>query len=206
MQSRDTYKANFRNTPWPELIYANTVKRFIHHLPGKNEIILQGLENIPAAHPVLFVINKPDPKLITDFVYSIIKYNNIRYTSYWIPDHILHYPLWRKLFNWGNAIPAPTRAIFVEEDFIHKTGRKPSPHELKIILNILDGQNAPTEEFETGLQTFFKNNKDKLAIHNYRDYFDSRYAIIIKTFINSHRRATRDHNLNVLAILDRDIM
>jgi len=166
-------------------------------------IEIENLKNIPENETVIYAMNHTDRYNYIPFQYSLIKMKNYPETTVWVKAKYFSNAVIKKVLRWGNTLPVPTRAYFIEMIFKKTFNRKINPQEYRLIKDIMDMKVNISDALHSASQDIsylFSDKWEKLMDSklNFVKYIDSCYDQIMNRVAELSRSALLEKNLSLL--------
>ncbi|MBU1430763.1 1-acyl-sn-glycerol-3-phosphate acyltransferase [Myxococcota bacterium] len=122
-----------------------------YRLPKKTEIIVEGIEHVPADRGVFFAMNHTDRYNYWPFQYTLRYRFGRGFTATWVKGKYYEHPLMARFMTWANNIPIPSRGYVLSAEFRAITQRAPNQAEYRALRGLIDGASgvdlSPIEGF-----------------------------------------------------------
>jgi hypothetical protein len=189
-------------TPYFQILVAELGLRVVYGLPRKTEIVIDGIENISKNNSVLITMEDLDFKKVVTFLYGLYKYGGTRYSAVWVGENYFSTLIKTNIFKFSNVIPIKTRGSILINEFYKYQKRKPTPVEMRILFQIIDGQEK-IDEIPPTITTLLteKAKSAKTRISDFKIWMDSVYEPYFEKLCKYHEKVMWENNLNVLSFL-----
>lgn len=157
-----------------------------YNLPPKAEIVLEGVEHIPADRPVIFAMNHTDRYNYWPFQYKMWRRGGLRFTTTWVKGKYYENKLLGWFFDKCNNIPLPSRGYLIFQDARAHLGRTLGDEEYRILRDLVDGNRVQTEldraELPEGVRRLLDEPRGEFdaAEETYAAYMDRWFARLME--------------------------
>lgn len=111
-----------------------------YNLPPRTRIVLEGVENIPRDHTVMFAMNHTDRYNYWPFQYKMWRRGGLPYTTTWVKGKYYENAALAWFFDHCNNIPLPSRGYLILQDARALLDRKLSDDEYRVLRDLVDGR------------------------------------------------------------------
>lgn len=182
--------------PLGQRLVANFALRLDYRLPRPTEIVLEGVENLPADRGVFLAMNHTDRYNYWPLQYEFWR-RGLRFTATWVKGKYYENPVMARFLDATNNIPLPSRGYVIAVEFRKAIGRAPGDDEYRFLRDLVDRRRSADESLPRGasseLQRFVGGDAGALL-----ERFDRIFDAMILEVIRLNREALEVHELNVL--------
>ena len=133
--------------------------QFMYRWPEKTEIVLEGLDNLPADRSVILALNHTDRYNYWPLQYELHHRQCARYTVAWVKAKYYQNKMLAQFFDQCNNLPLPSRGYFILKDAQETLGRRLEKEEYRFLRALCDlkiERSPETEKIEKGIAPIFE--------------------------------------------------
>jgi 1-acyl-sn-glycerol-3-phosphate acyltransferase len=109
----------------------------------KTDITIEGFENIPQDHPVIFAMNHTDRYNYWPFQFELWKNHGI-FTTTWVKGKYYNKPAIQRFMVAMSNIPVPSRGYLITADAVRLLGRPPADQAYRLLRDAIDSGERET--------------------------------------------------------------
>lgn len=139
IDTRELEKLTLRRRSYGQMMIGTFFLGPNYNLPPRTRIHLEGLENVPLDHTVIFAMNHTDRYNYWPFQYKMWSLHRFPYTTTWVKAKYYGNRAISWFFNRCNNIPLPSKGYLIFQDGFTALQRKLVNDEYRILRDLLDG-------------------------------------------------------------------
>lgn len=109
-----------------------------YSFPAKTEIIIEGIENIPADRGVFFAMNHTDRYNYWPFQHTLYRRFGRGFLATWVKGKYYEHPFVARFLDWANNIPLPSRGYVLSAEFRAVMDRAPDQDEYRALRALIN--------------------------------------------------------------------
>ncbi|MEE2959824.1 MAG: 1-acyl-sn-glycerol-3-phosphate acyltransferase [Myxococcota bacterium] len=143
--------------------------KFMYRWPEKTEIVLEGLDNLPADRSVILALNHTDRYNYWPLQYELHHRQCSRYTVAWVKAKYYQNKILAQFFDQCNNLPLPSRGYLILKDAQETLGRRLEKDEYRLLRELCDlkiERSSETQKIEKGIATIFEKARRDFSPSN----------------------------------------
>lgn len=155
----------------------------------RTEIILEGVENIPANGGAIFVMNHTDRFNYWPFQYKLWK-DGLGFTATWVKGKYYESKLMGKFMDLTNNIPVPSKGYVLSKDFVLAMKRTPTNTEYEVLKSLTDGKISEDQAKQQGgpsVERFLQRTWPDSPEGKYADSLERRFNAMMERVVEINK-------------------